>query len=148
MKILIATDGSEFSRLAIEKACELSAAIPGAEIKVISAYQLPGPVATAPLAAVPSYTPEIIDGLTALAESIVDEARNEIAASLPTISVSAKALCGKPAVAILDEAEQWGADLIVVGSHGNGFWGRALLGSVSDAVVHHANCSVLVVRQA
>ena len=37
-------------------------------------------------------------------------------------------------------------DLIVVGSHGRGFWGR-LLGSVSDGVVHHAPCSVLVVRK-
>jgi hypothetical protein len=47
---------------------------------------------------------------------------------------------------ILDEAERWGADLIVVGSHGYRAWERFLLGSVSQAVVSHAKCSVAVVR--
>jgi nucleotide-binding universal stress UspA family protein len=47
---------------------------------------------------------------------------------------------------ILDEAERWGADLIVVGSHGYRAWERFLLGSVSQAVVSHAKCSVEVVR--
>ena len=47
---------------------------------------------------------------------------------------------------IIELAREWGADLIVVGSHGRGFWGR-LLGSVSTGVVHHAPCSVLVVRK-
>jgi nucleotide-binding universal stress UspA family protein len=47
---------------------------------------------------------------------------------------------------ILDEAESWGADLIVVGSHGYRAWERFLLGSVSQSVVSHAKCSVEVVR--
>jgi nucleotide-binding universal stress UspA family protein len=47
---------------------------------------------------------------------------------------------------IVEEAEKWGADLIVVGSHGQGLWSRALLGSVSNSVVHHAPCSVFVGR--
>jgi nucleotide-binding universal stress UspA family protein len=47
---------------------------------------------------------------------------------------------------ILDEAEKWKADLIVVGSHGYPAWERLLLGSVSQAVVSHAKCSVEVVR--
>ena len=46
----------------------------------------------------------------------------------------------------IEEAQNWGADLIIVGSHGYGFWSRALLGSVSNAVINHAPCSVLVVR--
>jgi nucleotide-binding universal stress UspA family protein len=147
MKILIATDGSEFSRFAVGKACEVSAALSSVEIRVISAYELPGPVAAGPVVAMPTYTQEIIDGLSALSEAVVDEAQKEIAARLPKAKVSTKTFCGKPAAVILDEAEDWGADLIVVGSHGNGFWTRALLGSVSDAVVHHAKCSVLVVRK-
>ena len=48
---------------------------------------------------------------------------------------------------IIAEAETWPADLIVVGSHGYGFWGRTFYGSVSDAVSQHASCSVLVVRE-
>ena len=48
---------------------------------------------------------------------------------------------------ILDVAEECGADLIVVGSHGYGFWSRALIGWVSLAIAAHAKCSVMIVRQ-
>jgi nucleotide-binding universal stress UspA family protein len=54
---------------------------------------------------------------------------------------------GDPRSAIVDEAEQWGADLIVVGSHGRTGLKRWLLGSVAQAVVGHAPCSVEVVRK-
>lgn len=47
---------------------------------------------------------------------------------------------------ILEEAEAFGADLIVVGSHGHGMLERFLLGSVSQAVALHASCSVEIVR--
>jgi len=47
---------------------------------------------------------------------------------------------------IVDFARQWGADLIVIGSHGHKGWERLLLGSVAESVVRHATCSVLVVR--
>ena len=47
---------------------------------------------------------------------------------------------------ILDRAAKWNADLIVLGSHGLTGLPRLLMGSVSDAVVHHATCSVQVVR--
>ena len=53
---------------------------------------------------------------------------------------------GDPKSVILDEAEKWRADLIVVGSHGLKGLNRFLLGSVSDAVSRHATCSVQVVR--
>jgi nucleotide-binding universal stress UspA family protein len=53
---------------------------------------------------------------------------------------------GNPKRVILDEAERWGADLIVVGSHGRRGLQRFLLGSVSQAVALHAQCSVEIVR--
>jgi nucleotide-binding universal stress UspA family protein len=53
---------------------------------------------------------------------------------------------GDPAESIVDAARSEGADVIVVGSHGRGALGRALIGSVSDQVVRHAPCPVLVVR--
>jgi nucleotide-binding universal stress UspA family protein len=54
---------------------------------------------------------------------------------------------GDPRSAIVDEAEEWEADLIVVGSHGRTGLSRWLLGSVAQAVVGHAPCSVEVVRR-
>ena len=60
--------------------------------------------------------------------------------------MTAEVLDGSPQRVLIEKAAEWGADLIVTGSHGYGFWSRALLGSVSNSVVHHAPCSVLVVR--
>lgn len=54
-------------------------------------------------------------------------------------------LRGKPATNILREAERWGADMIVVGSHGRGMLYRQTLGSVSDEVVRESRLPVLVV---
>ncbi|HKG22127.1 MAG TPA: universal stress protein, partial [Blastocatellia bacterium] len=55
-------------------------------------------------------------------------------------------IVGHPRYLITDEAERWGADLIVVGSHGYQGLTRLLLGSVSQAVASHAKCSVEIVR--
>ena len=55
-------------------------------------------------------------------------------------------LFGSPDSRIVETAEEIAADLVVVGSHGYSRWERLLLGSVSDSVVHHSPCSVLVVR--
>lgn len=57
-------------------------------------------------------------------------------------NVTVQVLAGSPQSVILEEAERWKADLIVVGSHGYGTWHRLVLGSVSQAVVSHAKCSV------
>jgi nucleotide-binding universal stress UspA family protein len=54
---------------------------------------------------------------------------------------------GWPKEAIHDEAELWGADLIVVGSHGYGSIRRLFLGSVSFAIATNASCSVEIVRK-
>jgi len=53
---------------------------------------------------------------------------------------------GDPRTAILDDADAWAADLVVVGSHGGGGLQRWLMGSVSEAVARHAACSVQIVR--
>jgi nucleotide-binding universal stress UspA family protein len=54
---------------------------------------------------------------------------------------------GDPKLVILEEAEEWGADLIVVGSHGHTGFKRWLLGSVAQSIVSQAPCSVYVVRE-
>ena len=81
--------------------------------------------------------------------------RQEILASLghPVISVvgsgfdaSASVREGDPKTVILDCATEWGADLIVVGSHGRKGVARFVLGSVSEVVARYARCSVEIVR--
>ena len=62
------------------------------------------------------------------------------------MEVVSQSVPGPPRAVILDEAESWGADLIVIGSHGYGRLERLFLGSVSQSVVSHAKCSVEVVR--
>jgi len=81
-------------------------------------------------------------------QSIVDAAVAALAGGLDkSLSVSGEVLQGLPREAILEEAEKWDADLIVMGSHGYGAWRGFLLGSVSRAVVTQAKCSVEVVHR-
>ena len=62
------------------------------------------------------------------------------------VEISTDVLFGSPDSRIVEAAEEMRPDLVVVGSHGYSRWEILLLGSVSDSVVHHAPCSVLVVR--
>jgi len=54
---------------------------------------------------------------------------------------------GHPAEMLLEHAEQWHADLIIMGSHGRTGLKKFLMGSVSSAVLDHSPCSVIIVRQ-
>ena len=60
--------------------------------------------------------------------------------------VSTRVEQGEPKSQIIDTATKWGADLVIVGSHGRTGLERFLIGSVSDAVARHAPCSVEIVR--
>jgi nucleotide-binding universal stress UspA family protein len=62
------------------------------------------------------------------------------------VAITSDVLYGTSESRIVETAEEMKADLIVLGSHGYKAWERMLLGSVSNSVVHHAHCSVLVVR--
>lgn len=147
MNILIATDGSEFGRTAAEKACELAAGRQDIAFTIVSAYETPASVAAEPYVGTPEMYQQLIDGLRLLAKRAVDEVKSIIEQRVPNASVTTVVEMGRAAEVILDAADRVKADLVVVGSHGHGFWGRSLLGSVSNAVIHHARCPVLVVRK-
>ncbi len=148
MKILIATDGSEFSRAAIEKCCRMLKLSDHPQIKVISVYEQAAPMATEPFAISAQYYQELMDLARRQCETYAADSIEQLKKVIPSTNgnVEAEVRLGAPAAVIVDEARDWNADLIVVGSHGRSFWGRLTLGSVSDAVVHHAPCSVLVAR--
>jgi nucleotide-binding universal stress UspA family protein len=64
----------------------------------------------------------------------------------PSWSITAQGIADSPSFAIVQTAEQWGADLLAVGSHGRSALDRVLLGSVSQTVLSHAHCSVRIGR--
>lgn len=148
MKILIATDGSEYSKAAIEESCRMVIDPAKTEVLVVSAYEDAYPITAEPFALSADYYQKLEDAVREQAGSFVDEAKDSIQGNFTGtgLSVSTEVLRGAPDQQIVEKAKEWNADLIVVGSHGRGFWGR-LLGSVSNGVVHHAPCSVLVVRK-
>jgi nucleotide-binding universal stress UspA family protein len=146
MKILLAVDGSACSQAAIEEVGRRPWP-EGSSIKVLTAFELPMPPTPESWALPANYFEEMDLALRQQAQNIVTDAIAKLKAKLnKTVSLDAQIVPGSPRNVILDEAESWGADLIVVGSHGYRAWERFLLGSVSQSVVSHANCSVEVVR--
>ncbi|MBI1766476.1 MAG: universal stress protein [Acidobacteria bacterium] len=144
MKILLAVDGSECSNAAVASV----AARPwpaGTEIRVLSALELPF-VPTPETWALPdSYYVQLEEAAKEAAEKAVGDATTQLEASGLQTTTSVKT--GQAKSVIVDEAESWGADLIVLGSHGYSGWQRFWLGSVSNAVASQAHCSVEIVRQ-
>lgn len=148
MKTLIATDGSDYSKSAVEECCRMVIRPENADVLIVSAFEDAYPISTEPFAMSPDYHQKLVDDVREQSQSFVDEAETIIRSRFPEaeFEISTDLLVGSPDQQIVERAKEWKADLIVVGSHGRGFWGR-LLGSVSDGVVHHAPCSVLVVRR-
>ncbi len=148
MKILIATDGSDYSKAAVEECCRLVIRPENTNVLIVSAYEDGHPISTEPFAISAEYYQKLVDAVREQSQSFVEEAKKTIRGRFPAteFEISTEVLAGSPDQLIVERAQEWKADLIVVGSHGRGFWGR-LLGSISDGVVHHAPCSVLVVRK-
>ncbi len=146
MKILIATDGSEYGVAAVRYAAKILGGNSSAEFKIVTVLE---PAAGTELEMIIESTDQLLDAHNELfqqAEKIVKTSAQSLE-DAGAASVSYKVLAGPPARIVVEAAEEWNADMIVVGSHGRGFWSRALLGSVSDSVCKHAKCSVLVVRK-
>ena len=133
-RIVVGFDGSEHGRKALARAAEIAG---GATVAVVSAA---GP---ARLLRDPGVSPEDPADVEARTEALA-EARKY----LEDKGITAQFVTGhgNPADVIVQEAEESGADLIVVGTRGLNAAQRVLLGSVSTNVVHHATCDVLVVR--
>ena len=146
MKILIGVDGSEYSDAALDEVSE-RAWPKGSQILVAHAFEMP--VATTPevWSLSPDYYEQLDRAVRTQSDGIIEAAVEKLESRLgDRVEIKSKAILGSPKRVILDEAESFKADLIVVGSHGYPTWERLLLGSVSQAVVSHAKCSVEVVR--
>jgi nucleotide-binding universal stress UspA family protein len=145
MKVLLAIDGSSQSEAAVVQV----AGLPWPNetvVEVLTVIHPTIPMFTEPTLVVAAMSVQEADELRQRAPQLVDMAREQIRRGAPALKVTTKILDGVPAHTIVEEARDWGADLIVVGSHGFGFMKRMLLGSVAGAVVANAPCSVYVVR--
>ncbi|HKX29481.1 MAG TPA: universal stress protein [Blastocatellia bacterium] len=146
MKILLAVDGSEFSL----KAADEIARRPwptGSMLEILSVVEPPYLPTTEAWALTNNSYIEADEAAKEQAQTIVVGAEKRIRQSLGTaLEIIPKVVEGHTVSRILEEAESWGADLIVLGSHGYRGLTRLLLGSVSNAVATHAKCSVEIVR--
>lgn len=135
MRILLAYDGSQGAKRALEQAAEL-AENDGRSITVVSVAE----------------TLNLGRGGGQIVPEDEDlERRRELAEAVELLSargvkVRAVERKGEPAAMIIDEAEKEHTELIVIGTRGLNAAKRMLLGSVSTDVIHRAPCSVLVVR--
>jgi len=147
MKILLATDGSDCSKAAVNSVAERPWP-DGSEVKIVSAMEIPYAPTTETWVLPDSYYTELERVAKEQAEAAVKYAGERIKSGIASgLEVITKIISGSARDVILDEAEKWGADLIVLGSHGYSGWRRFLLGSVSHAVAAHAHCSVEIARQ-
>ena len=137
-KILLATDGSREAELAARTAADIAKST-SSELHVVNvaggrAYQV--------------ELQEVNEQLRQRAGQLLDEHVEMIKEAGGTVAEThIRVVAEHRDRGIVELAEELGAGLIAMGSRGQGGVGRALLGSVSDSVVRHAHCPVLVVRE-
>jgi nucleotide-binding universal stress UspA family protein len=141
--IVVGTDGSETAAKAVDAAVQL-AQLSGATLEIVSAYE---PVSSQRLREEARQVPPDLQWMINRRADV--DATLQLAAERAEgggVTPQTHAREGDPADAILDVAEELGADLIVVGNKGMTGAKRFLLGSVPNKVSHHAPCAVMIIR--
>lgn len=141
MKILVAVDDSKASADVLQAMMTQLKAGQG-EVRVLHVLQPVSPVPPPQMDA--AYAPEL-DGWKKDAHQMVERFAGQLrSAGFPSVDVAVE--IGDSREQILNCAERWGADLIIVGSHGKGGLRHLLLGSVAEFLARHSKCSVEIVR--
>jgi nucleotide-binding universal stress UspA family protein len=142
-KILLASDGSEEATLAARTAVDMANRT-GSELHVVHVVhrseELRQPEGLGFSSVVST------EELKQMGQATLDKLVRQIEDAGGSVA-EAYLRQGRPDEKIVAQGEETGAGLIVVGSRGQGGLRRALMGSVSDSVVRHAHCPVLVVRR-
>jgi nucleotide-binding universal stress UspA family protein len=147
MKVLLATDGTKHSEAATAMVSRLDLG-DGDEVHVISVVDMAVPMAVDIYG---GYLPDTTE-LEKMAKENASKVLEEATAALKdefdgsNVAISSEVVFGSPDSRIVETADERKTDIIVIGSHGYNRWERLLLGSVSNSVVHHAQCTVMVVR--
>jgi len=138
--IVVGVDGSHGAHRALEWAMR-EAAARHAPLAVITVHQ----VAASGWIVVPVFLPvdePTVEHARQAAEEAVAKAAAQLGEPQP-VPVTVRTVTGFPAQELIEASRD--ADLLVVGSRGRGGFARLVLGSVSDQVMHHAHCPVVVV---
>ena len=147
MKILVAVDGSKFSEAAAQTLISQTR-MQDAEVLVLEVVE--PLIFTAPPQSAPGYAPE----KAARQEEQIKNAKATVAHTADVLrragfeKVETRTVEAETRTGILGVAEEWKADLIVLGSHGRRGLKRFFLGSVAEGVARHAKSSVMIVREA
>jgi len=143
--IVVGVDGSEGAEAALDFASG-EADLRKARLRIVTAWELPpelyGGAYGIPYGA--AIDPETREIFAERADKLAQTAVASVKQTHPAVECEGQAVEGQPAEVLLGEAAR--ADLIVVGNRGRGGFKSLLLGSVSQHVVHHAECPVVVVR--
>lgn len=141
--IVVGTDGSETAEEAVRQAADLAKSV-GSRLNLVSAFErVPEGRLREERVSVPDDLEHMVNPREDV-ESTLKKTAERLGQDGVDISTFARE--GDPADAILDVAEEEGADLIVVGNKGMTGAKRFLLGSVPNKVSHHAPCSVMIIR--
>jgi nucleotide-binding universal stress UspA family protein len=156
MKLLIGYDGSECSKTAIKDLIHAGLPPVGEAVVLTAADVWPGLLEAGAFKIEPGSQAAVerfVGAARVRAEQAMTDARSlsqrgaeQVAGLFPQWRVSGEAIADSPHWALIKRADGLGADLIVVGSHGHSALQRAILGSVSQNVLHHASCSVRIAR--
>lgn len=136
-KILLAYDGSDGARLALEKAAEI-AQVGRAELHLLAVGRIPEYAETV------SEVEEAKEQASSFYSKATDEAARAL--SQKGLTASSHVEFGKPGDVILRIAEDLRVDLVILGTNPHSALRRRVLGATVDKVVDHAHCSVLVIR--
>src|SRR5579862_3299719 len=143
MKILLALDGSDFSRAALQSVIARPCP-PDSEVKVLNVVEPPSLLMEREMAGPDPEFEMVWQALRDRAKDLVAKSAEKLREA--KFKVSTELVEGDPKSQIIDVAREWHADMIVLGSHGRAGLDRFLIGSVSQAVVRHAHCSVEIIR--
>lgn len=140
MTTVIATDGSDLAKRALDAGLDLAKAT-GDTVVIVTAWQIPVGDFGLPYASI--ATTDLIDAERKVAETTLSEAADR--AKEVGVNVETELREGDAPGSICDVASERNARMIVIGSHGWGALKSALYGSVAGGVLRHAPCPVLMV---
>jgi nucleotide-binding universal stress UspA family protein len=147
IKLVLGYDGSDCSKTALARTIDLARAMPGATVVIVYAFEFSIGYVPTGMTDSPLMMSAEFDDHAELVRSYGEEQVQSAATELTGAGVNVEQVVaeGRPVEALLETAKEYGASLIVVGSHGEGAVAAAFLGSTALKLLHHSKWPVLVV---